>query len=105
MCDNDQRRLDEMATLRIEHAVPSFEMWKQAFDNDPADRKGSGVTHYRVSRGIDDPNFVTIDLDFANVADAQKLLEFMEQLWDGPAKAFMMDPRARIVESVEDVNL
>jgi hypothetical protein len=103
--NDDQRRFDGMPTLRIEHAVPSFEMWKQAFDNDPADRKGSGVNRYRISRGIDDPNFVTIDLDFSNVADAQKLLEFMEQVWAGPGKAFMMDPRARIVESVEDVNL
>ena len=94
-----------MKTLRIEHAVPSFDMWKQAFDNDPADRKGSGVSHYRISRGIDDPNFVMIDLDFNTVEDAQKLLEFMEQIWAGPGKSFMTDPRARIVETVEDVNL
>ena len=94
-----------MPTLRIEHAVQSFEMWKQAFDNDPADRKGSGVSHYRISQGIDDPNFVTIDLDFSSTADAQKLLEFMEQVWAGPGKAFMVDPRARLVETVEDVNL
>jgi hypothetical protein len=102
---HDQRRFDEMPTLRIEHAVPSFEIWKQAFDNDPADRKGSGVIRYRISQGIDDPNFVTIDLDFSNVADAQTLLEFMEQIWAGPGKAFMVNPRARIVETVEDVNL
>jgi len=94
-----------MPTLRIEHAVPSFDMWKQAFDSDPADRKGSGVTRYRISRGIDDPNFVTIDLEFKTLEEAQKLLGFMEQVWAGPGKAFMMDPRARIVETVEDVSL
>jgi hypothetical protein len=94
-----------MPTLRIEHAVPSFEMWKQAFEGDPADRKGSGVTRYRISQGIEDPNYVTIDLDFNTVADAQKLLEFMEQVWAGPGKVFMVDPRARIVETVEDVSL
>ena len=102
---DDQRRRDQMPTLRIEHAVPNFDMWKRAFDNDPADRKGSGVTRFRVSRGVDDPNFVMIDLDFPTVAEAQKLLDFMEQLWVGPAKAFMVDPRARIVETVADVNL
>jgi hypothetical protein len=80
-------------------------MWQQAFDSDPADRKGSGVTHYRISRDIDDPNFVTIDLDFSTTAGAQKLLEFMEQVWAGPGKAFMVNPRARIVETVEDVIL
>jgi hypothetical protein len=41
-----------MPTLRIEHAAPSFEMWNQAFEGDPADRKGSGVTGYRISQGI-----------------------------------------------------
>ena len=86
-------------------SVPSFDMWKQAFDNDRADRRGSGVNRYRISRGINDPNFVTIVLDFNTVEDAQKLLEFMEQIWAGPGKAFMVDPRARIVETVEDVNL
>ena len=94
-----------MATLRIEHAVPSFDLWKQAFDNDPADRKGSGVNRYRISQAVDDPNYVTIDLEFDNVADARKLLEFMEQLWAGPGKAFMVDPRAHIVEVVEEVKL
>jgi hypothetical protein len=94
-----------MPTLRIEHAVPSFELWKQAFDSDPADRKGSGVSRYRISQGTDDANFVTIDLDFDNVADARKLLAFMEQIWEGPGKAFMVNPRARIVETVEDVKL
>ncbi len=33
-----------MPVVRIEHAVPHFEKWKEAFDRDPADRKGSGVS-------------------------------------------------------------
>jgi hypothetical protein len=103
--NDNEGRLDKMPTLRIEHAVPSFEMWKQAFDSDPADRKGSGVIRYRICQGTDDPNYVTIDLDFNSVAEAQRLLEFMENVWAGPGKAFMVDPRARIVETVEDVNL
>ena len=32
-----------MPIVRIEHSVPNFEKWKEAFDRDPADRKGSGV--------------------------------------------------------------
>ncbi len=98
-------RLAIMPTLRIEHAVPSFEMWKRAFDSDPADRKGSGVVRYRISRGMTDPNFVTIDLDFTSLAEAQALLESMEGIWAGPGRAVMVDPRARIVEAVEDVTL
>jgi hypothetical protein len=103
--NRNQRRPAEMPTLRIEHAVPNFDLWKQAFDNDPADRKGSGVRCYRISQAIDDPNYVTIDLDFDTAADAQGLLATMEQVWPGPGKAFMVDPRAHIVETVENVKL
>jgi len=92
-------------TLRIDHAVPNFDGWKQAFDSDPADRKGSGVRRYRVSQAVDDPNFVTIDLDFDTVADAERLLATMRDVWAGPGKAFMVDPRARIVEVVESREL
>jgi len=103
--NRNQRRPAEMPTLRIEHAVPNFDLWKQAFDNDPADRKGSGVRCYRISPAIDDPNYVTIDLDFDTAADAQGLLATMEQVWPGPGKAFMVDPRAHIVETIENVKL
>jgi hypothetical protein len=99
------RRHAEMPTLRIDHAVPSFDLWKQAFDSDPAGRKGSGVRSYRISQAIDDPNYVTIDLDFDTVAEARGLLATMEQVWAGPGKAFMVDPRAHIVETVENVEL
>lgn len=94
-----------MPTLRIEHAVPSFDGWKRAFDNDPANRKSSGVRRYRISQAVDDPNYVTIDLDFDTVAEAQGLLAAMEQVWAGPGKAFMVDPRAKIVEIIENVEL
>lgn len=32
-----------MPIVRIEHAVADFDKWKQAFDSDPADRKGAGA--------------------------------------------------------------
>ena len=90
-----------MPTLRIEHAVPDFDAWKQVFDRDPADRKGSGVRRYTVSRAVDDPNYVTIDLEFDTAAAAEGLLSTMRKIWAGPGAAFMIDPKARIVETVE----
>ena len=90
-----------MPTLRIEHAVPSFESWKQAFDSDPVDRKGSRVRRYTVGRAVDDRNYVTIDLEFDTVADGEEFLSKMRQVWEGPGAAFMIDPKARIVEHVE----
>ncbi len=95
-----------MATLRIEHAVPDFDRWKQAFDSDPADRKGSGVRRYQVSRSVEDPNFVMIDLEFDSVQKAQGLLEKMRKIWSsGPGQSVMTNPQARIVETVETIEL
>jgi hypothetical protein len=90
-----------MPIVRIEHAVPNFEGWKRAFDNDPADRKGSGVRRYQVFRAQDDPNYVMIDLEFDSLGEAEAFLRAMERIWNGPGKAVMQNPRARIAESVE----
>ena len=90
-----------MPIVRIEHAVPSYEKWKQAFDSDPADRKGSGVRRYQITRPLDDPNYVLIDLEFDSVAEAEAFLRTMERIWGGPGKAVMQNPRARIVDRME----
>jgi hypothetical protein len=90
-----------MLVVRIEHAVPIFEKWKQVFDSDPADRKGSGVRRYQILRAQDDPNLVMIDLEFETVGEAEAFVSRMRRLWEGPGKAVMQGPRARIVERVE----
>jgi hypothetical protein len=94
-----------MPILRIEHSVGDFDMWKQAFDGDPVDRKGSGVRRYQVLRSVDDPNYVMIDLEFDTTEAAQGLLDAMQQIWAGPGAAFMQNPRGRIVEQVEQQEL
>lgn len=94
-----------MPTLRIQHSVPNFEGWKRAFDGDPADRKGSGVRRYSVSRSIDDPNIVMIDLFFESSDEARGLLAKMERIWLGPGKEVMQNPEAWIIDTVESVEL
>lgn len=89
-----------MPTLHIQHAVPNFEGWKQAFDNDPMDRKGAGVRRYSVHRAVADPNFVMIDLEFDALPDAERLLEQLRQLWAGPGGAVMRNPQAWIVDTI-----
>jgi hypothetical protein len=71
----------EMAVLRIEHPVPDFDSWKQAFDSDPVDRRGSGVRRYRVLRSLDDPTRVTVDLEFETTAEADAMRESLHRLW------------------------
>lgn len=94
-----------MPTVRIEHAVSNFEQWKRAFDNDPADRKGSGVRRYQILRPRDDPKYVMIDLEFDSVDQAEAFLRTMQRIWAGPGKAVMQNPRARIIDRVEDREL
>ena len=94
-----------MPVVRIEHSVPSFDKWKEAFDRDPADRKGSGVRRYQILRLQNEPNYVMIDLEFDNTAEAEAFVQKMQRIWDGPAKGVMLNPRARIADFVEEKNV
>jgi hypothetical protein len=90
-----------MYMLRIEHPVPSYEGWKQAFDSDPVDRKKSGVRRYQISRPLDNPNYVMIDLEFDTQREAEALLTAMRAVWARVEGTIMRDPKAQIVETVE----
>ena len=90
-----------MYVLRIEHPVPNFEGWKQAFDSDPVGRVKAGVRRYQILRAIDDPNFVMIDLEFDTVQQAEALLAAMRVVWGRVEGTIMMNPKARIVKVAE----
>ena len=90
-----------MYILHIEHPVPNYEGWKQAFDSDPVGRQKSGVRRYQISRAVDDPNYVMIDLEFDTVSQAEGLLAAMRVVWGRVEGTIMMSPKARIVEAVE----
>ena len=90
-----------MYTLRIEHSVFDFESWKQAFDSDPVGREKSGVRRYQISRAVDDPLYVLIDLEFDTVQQAQALLAAMRGVWGRVQGQIMLDPKSRIVEITE----
>ena len=90
-----------MVMLRIEHPVPNFEGWKQAFDSDPVGRVKSGGRRYQILRAIDDPNFVMIDLEFDTVQQAEALLAAMRVVWGRVEGTIMTNPKARIVELAE----
>lgn len=90
-----------MYILRIEHPVPNFDGWKQAFDSDPVGREKSGVRRYQILRPVDDPNYVMIDLEFDTAGQAEALLAAMRVVWGRVEGTIMMNPQARIVEAVE----
>ncbi|MEP6666653.1 MAG: hypothetical protein ABJA81_09420 [Nocardioidaceae bacterium] len=92
-----------MTTLRIEHAIHDYKTWKQAFDRDPADRRGSGVRRYAIHQPIDDEKYIFIDLEFDSVAAAEALLATMRKVWrsSAAAPALAGEPRTRITDVVE----
>lgn len=91
-----------MYMLRIEHAIPSFEGWKRAFDSDPVGREKLGVRRYQILRATDDPNYIFIDLEFDTAEAAQSLLAAMQQIWKKVEGSVMSSPKSQIVKVIEN---
>ncbi|MEZ4869500.1 MAG: hypothetical protein R3C14_49710 [Caldilineaceae bacterium] len=90
-----------MYMLRMEHPVPNYDGWKQAFDSDPVGREKSGVRRYQILRPVDNPNYVLIDLEFDTLEQAEALLAAMRVVWGRVEGTIMMNPQTRIVETME----
>ena len=91
-----------MPILRIEHPVPDFDAWKQAFDSDPLDRKRSGVRRYRILRSLDDPNYAIVDLEFDDADAAESMRAALQQMWTRvQGEGLIGDQVARLVEPID----
>jgi hypothetical protein len=94
-----------MPTLHIEHQITDFATWKTAFDRFAGARADAGVRGHRVQRPVYDDAYVVVDLDFDEVADAERFLGFLRsRVWSSPenAPALAGTPRTRILETAED---
>jgi hypothetical protein len=89
-----------MHIVQIEHPVSSFDAWKEAFDGDPLGREKSGVRSYRITRPVDDPNFVVGHLEFDDSSAAEAFAVALRELW-GHLDVIGPNPRARVLEVVE----
>lgn len=94
-----------MYILQTEHPVLNYENWRKAFEDDPIDRKGSGVQHYRISRNPDDPNYVIVDLEFNSLMEAENCHAKLRNLWNRVEGAVMINPQSRIIEVIEDEDI
>ena len=90
-----------MLILQIEHKVADFDGWKKAFESDPINREKSGVRRYRISRPVDDPNYVIIDLEFDSLNEAEVALAALRSLWSKVEGKIMFNPQTRILNIVE----
>ncbi|WP_166870925.1 hypothetical protein [Salinibacterium sp. ZJ450] len=94
-----------MAVLRAYLSVSDFDSWKENFDSDPMDRKGSGVIRYWVHRPIDEPTIVLVDLELGSVEQAKALLARLEEFWASGRAPIVGTPRTQIAETVDVVEL
>jgi hypothetical protein len=96
----DERR-NTMILLHIEHPVVHFDNWKASFDGYTELRQKTGVRRYHVSRAIDNPNFVMIDLEFDHLGQAEALLAAVQQVWERVGGTMIHNPQWRLSEVVE----
>ncbi len=93
-----------MNTLRIEHPVTDYAVWKHAFDRFADLRRAAGVRRHEIRRPVDDPHYVIADLDFDSAQAAQAFLETLRtRVWSTPANspALAGDPVTRILATEE----
>jgi hypothetical protein len=92
-----------MATLRIEHAMTDYELWKKAFDGFAEARGRAGVRSCAIRMPVDDPRYLMLDLEFDTAAIAEAFAEFLVQhVWSSPASSpgLAGAPESRILELV-----
>ena len=94
-----------MIVLQVEHSVSSYDGWKKAFDNDPINRKKSGVKRYQIYQSVEDPKFVIIDLYFDSLEQTQATLKALQDLWTKVPGTVMVNPKARILDIKETFEL
>ena len=93
-----------MTTLRIEHPITDYTVWKRAFDRFADLRTAGGVRSHVVRRPVDDPHYVIAELDFDTVAEADAFLGLLRtRVWSTPANspALAGDPLTRILATEE----
>jgi hypothetical protein len=77
-----------MATLRIEHRIHDYQTWQKAFDSFADARADAGVRSVSVRQPVDDPKYLTLDLEFDTAGQAEAFAEFLHRrVWSSPASS------------------
>lgn len=65
-----------MVYLVTRHTVADYEKWRQVFDQGETRRRASGATGVnQVYRDLDDPNIVTVVVEWDNAENARKFTD------------------------------
>jgi hypothetical protein len=90
-----------MTTLRIEHAIHDYDVWKQAFDRFAGARANAGVLDFAIRLPRDDEHYLMLDLEFDNADRAEAFAAFLrESVWSSPESSpgLAGKPQTRILE-------
>jgi hypothetical protein len=90
-----------MTTLRIEHAIHDYKLWKEAFDSFAEARAKAGVHSFAIRLPADDPKCLMLDLEFDTAATAAAFARFLEQQIWPVSSALAGPPRTRILDMVQ----
>jgi len=64
-----------MGMVIVHHDVKDYAAWKPAYDKHKSVRTAAGLTHDHVLQAVDNPNAVTIVMDFSDFGAAKKFAE------------------------------
>jgi hypothetical protein len=90
-----------MTTLRIEHAISDYQLWRKAFDGFAEVRAQAGVRSFAVHLPVDDPLYLMLDLEFDSAGPARTFADFLVQhIWSSPASSpgLAGAPQTRILD-------
>lgn len=64
-----------MVYINVRHTCTDYATWRPIFDGDEARRSAAGATGVKhVFRDVDDPNTVTVIIEWDNEANARKFM-------------------------------
>jgi hypothetical protein len=92
-----------MTTLRIEHGISDFQLWKNAFDSFAEARANAGVRTFTIRLPVDDPLYLMLDLEFDTAEPAEAFAAFLRQhVWSSPTSSpgLAGTPQTRILDLV-----
>ena len=93
-----------MTTLRIEHAITDYGVWRTAFDRFAQVRADAGVRRHAIRHPVDDPHCLMLDLELDSTDAAERFARFLEgSVWSSPtsAPALAGVPRTRVLDLVD----
>jgi heme-degrading monooxygenase HmoA len=89
-----------MTHLIARSDVDEFDEWKASFDEFTEARVDHGCTRFTVLRGVDDPDHVTVVMEFDTEADARSWADYVDE--DAQAAAGMHETDLTVFEVAED---